>query len=342
MAKIVVNVVSESGGFEAQGVHTAFVDMIEALKERPEVEVLVNSAAKADILHAHTFGPAYWSRRRAYPKRRVMTAHVIPDSFKGSLVGWQLWMPIAQWYLKFAYNSAEVVLAVAPHVKADLQRIGVRSSVGVLTNPVNERRFHVDPALRTQGRRTLGLPDDARVALGVGQVQPRKGVAEFIATAALRPDVEFVWLGGRPFGRLTDSVKALNAKIKAATPNVHFPGTVGLEDMPALYSAADIFFFPSWQENCALAINEAMACGVPLLLKDNPEYPALYGEPNYLRAPDVQGYAAAIGDFFAAPARRRALQAASVEVARRFSVRAYAAYLVRLYAGMMEGKPVAP
>ncbi|MGH7442776.1 MAG: glycosyltransferase family 4 protein, partial [bacterium] len=337
MPRLRVNVISESGGFEAQGVHTAFVDMVEALKARPEVEVLVNSREKTDILHAHTFGPAYWTRRSSHKGRRVMTAHVIPDSFKGSLVLWRLWMPLAKAYLKFAYNSADCVLAVAPHVQADLAGLGVTARIEVLTNPVNGRRFHVDPALRAEGRRILGLAEGERAALSVGQVQPRKGVAEFIETAALCPDLKFLWLGGRPFGRLTDSVKSLDAKIKAATPNVKFLGTVALDAMPALYSAADVFFFPSWQENCALAINEAMACGVPMLLKDNPEYPALYGEGNYLKAPGPQGYAKALGGLFQDPALHARLSAAGLEVAKRFDVTAYADFLVRLYTEMATG-----
>ena len=36
-----------------------------------------------------------------------------------------------------------------------------------------------------------------------------KGIAEFIETAALCPEVTFFWFGGRPFGGLTDAVKAL-------------------------------------------------------------------------------------------------------------------------------------
>jgi 1,2-diacylglycerol-3-alpha-glucose alpha-1,2-galactosyltransferase len=332
MPSIRVNIISESGGFKAQGVHTAFVDMVEALRKRPEVECLINSRKQADILHAHTFGPAYWIRRRAYRGRRVMTAHVIPDSFKGSLVGWRLWMPIAEWYLKVAYNSAEVVLAVAPHVKVELERIGVKSRIEILTNPINGDRFHLDPQRRTQGRAKLGLAPDAKVALCVGQVQPRKGVAEFIDTARLCPEINFLWFGGRPFGGLTDAVRALDAKIAAAPPNVRFPGTVDLEDMPAIYAAADILFFPSWQENCALAINEAMACGLPLLLKDNPEYPPLYGDENYLKADGrAQSYAAELQRFFADPALRADLSRRSLEVAARFSVNRYADFLVKLY-----------
>lgn len=335
MKTIRVNIISESGGFKAQGVHTAFVDMVEALKKRPEVECLVNVPDQGDILHAHTFGPSYWLKRHKYKGHRVMTAHVIPDSFKGSLVGWQLWMPIAEWYLKVAYNSAEVVLAVAPHVKTELERIGVKARIEVLTNPVNVDRFYLDPKLREKGRAKLGLSANHKVALSVGQVQPRKGVAEFIETAKACPDVTFLWFGGRPFGGLTDSVKALDAAIAAAPPNVKFPGTVDLEDMPAIYSASDLLFFPSWQENCALAINEAMACGVPMLLKDNPEYPPLYGAENYLKAKEPAGYAAEIQRFFGDAGLRQDLAQRSVQTASKFSVTNYADFLVRLYQGLL-------
>ena len=339
MPPIRVNIVSESAGFEAQGVHTAFVDMVEALKKRPEVELLVNVPDKGDILHAHTFGPLYWTKRSQYPGRRIMTAHVIPASFKGSLIGWQLWMPMAERYLRFAYNSAAVVLAVAPHVKDDLKRIGVTTRIEVLTNPVNEARFYVDPAFRVEGRKRLGLPDEAKVAISVGQIQPRKGVAEFIETARLCPDVTFVWLGGRPFKGFTADVKGLDAKIAAATPNVRFPGTVALEDMRYYYSAADLFFFfPSWQENCALAINEAMACGIPMLLKDNLEYAPLYGSENYLKASDPQGYAWQIQAFFADAKLRHTLSQASLQVAKGFSVTTYADFLVKLYQELVATK----
>src|SRR6185369_13775498 len=90
---ISVNILSESEGFEAQGVHTAFVDMVAALKTRKDVRVLTNSSERCDLLHAHTFGPRYWMRRGPYKGRRIMTAHVVPGSFIGSLALAKYWAP---------------------------------------------------------------------------------------------------------------------------------------------------------------------------------------------------------------------------------------------------------
>lgn len=331
MSKLSVNILSESEGFEAQGVHTAFVDMVEALRKRDDIDVHVNAKEKCDLLHAHTFGPRYWLRRGPYKGKRLLTAHVVPGSFIGSLALAEYWAPISDWYLKVAYNSADVVLCVAPQVKRDLEKIGVTARMEVLTNPVNESRFFVSAEKRAEGRKLLGLSETDKACLCVGQIQPRKGVAEFLDTAALMPEVKFIWLGGRPFKRLTADFDALNAKMANAPKNALFPGVFKLDQMAALYSASDLFFFPSFQENCALAINEAMACGIPMLLRDNPEYPELYGADTYLKALDAKGYAAEISRFFSDGELRKSLIAKSLESAKNFSVKTFSEKLMQIY-----------
>ena len=334
MKKISVNILSESEGFEAQGVHTAFVDMVEALKARGDVDVFVNSTERCDLLHAHTFGPRYWLRRGPYPGRRLMTAHVVPGSFIGSLALAKYWAPFSDWYLKFSYNSADVVLCVAPQVKRDLEKIGVKTRMEVLTNPVNEARFFVSPEKRAEGRKLLGLGEGEKVCLCVGQIQPRKGVAEFLDTAAALPGVKFVWLGGRPFKRLTADFDALNTRMAHAPKNALFAGVFKLDQMPALYSAADLFFFPSYQENCALAINEAMACGIPMLLRDNPEYAELYGD-SFMKAVDAPGYAGLISQFFDSGELRASYSQKSLLAATKFGVKAFSQRLMEIYSSLL-------
>jgi 1,2-diacylglycerol-3-alpha-glucose alpha-1,2-galactosyltransferase len=333
-APLTVNLLSESEGFEAQGVHTAFVDMVAALKSRKDVNVLTNSREVCSLLHAHTFGPLYWMRRGPYRGRRIMTAHVVPGSFIGSLALAKYWAPISDWYLKFSYNSADLVLCVAPQVKRDLEKIGVSTRMEVLTNPVNGDRFFPSSRARIQGRRLLKLAPKDKVCLCVGQIQPRKGVAEFIEAARRLPEFKFVWLGGRPFKRLTADFDALNQKMAAAPKNVIFAGVFKLDAMASLYNAADLFFFPSYQENCALAINEAMACGIPMLLRDNPEYLELYG-PHYLKAMDASGYATQIRRIFSKPSLRRSYRLKSLRSAKRFSVTAFTEKLVGLYKSLL-------
>jgi len=47
--------------------------------------------------------------------------------------------------------------------------------------------------------------------------------------------------------------------------DIHFPGWISQEDMPAVYSMADLFLYPSNLEAFPIPITEAMACGTPIL-----------------------------------------------------------------------------
>ncbi len=93
-----VHVVSETEFIlKGQGVHTAFVDHVELLKELKEIDVLVNNEGSGDIFHSHTYGPYYFWKGRNYKGRRVFTVHVIPDSIKGSLTNWKFWIYFVRW-----------------------------------------------------------------------------------------------------------------------------------------------------------------------------------------------------------------------------------------------------
>lgn len=330
MKPLRVNVLSESVyGKEGQGVHTAFVDTVAMLKSRPDVEVQVNGREPADVVHAHTFGPLYWLRRHTAP-RRIMSAHVIPESMEGSLVGWRWWQGAFTRYITLAYNSVHAVVAVSPAVARRLREIGVKRRVEVVPNPVDRAAFRSDPALRASGRQMLHLDPSVKVALCVGQIQPRKGVADFAAAAEACPEVKFVWIGGRPFGRLTDSYSDMNRIMEAGPGNLVFAGTFDLTDMPALYCAADLFFFPSFQENCALAIVEAAASGLPLLLRELPEYRELYGD-SFLSATDAAGFIQAIRAFFSLPETHAEWRSRALRMAGQYDSRVICDTLVKLY-----------
>lgn len=102
--------------------------------------------------------------------------------------------------------------------------------------------------------------------------------------AAAVPNAKFVWAGGRPFGALTEGVSRINDRIaEAAGKNIQFTGMLDLDVMPLVYAAADLMLFPSYQENCPLAPEEAAACGMPVVFRDLPEYTSLY-ETEYLKA----------------------------------------------------------
>lgn len=324
-----VNVVSETEFFpKGQGVHSAYVNMVEMLRENG-VEVLINSRFRADVTHSHTIGPlSFYYSLRNHPN--VISAHVIPDSFLGSLVGAKYWYWEAKKYLAFFYNRADLVLAVAPKVKEELIKIGVKKRIEVFPNPINRKVFLENKDLKSKGRLQFGFKKEDRLILGVGQVQPRKGVEDFIATADSLPDYKFLWVGGRPFKKFTAETEKLDHLLKNKPKNLSVIDNLDYQFMPLIYNSADLFFFPSYQENAPMAVIEAASCGLPLIMRSLEEYRLLYPKGSYLTASSqtfVENIKMLTGDEKAYAKAKQASQ----ELAHEFSFQALGPKLINFY-----------
>jgi glycosyltransferase involved in cell wall biosynthesis len=113
-------------------------------------------------------------------------------------------------------------------------------------------------------RARCGLPE--RYVLSVGSLEPGKNRARLLrAVAALRDkgiDCTVV-IVGQPawmYEQDYDLVRELGL-----SGRVIFLGYVPDRDMPALYSGATLFAFPSLYEGFGLPVLEAMACGTPVV-----------------------------------------------------------------------------
>jgi 1,2-diacylglycerol-3-alpha-glucose alpha-1,2-galactosyltransferase len=279
-----IHVISETPFFmKATGVHTAFIEHIELLREKDDIEVVVNDEGTGDVFHGHTYGLYYIWKGRKYKGRRVFTAHVIPDSIKGSLPVWRLFMPFIRLGLRIVYSYADVCIAISPMVEKAIRDSGAKTRIVNIYNPVHIDTWRRTEENRRRGRQRLGLKDNEFVVLGVGQLIGRKGIDDFLDIAQSMPEAKFVWAGGRPFGGLTEGIKRIDERLRNAGVNFIYAGPVELEDMPLIYASADMMLFPSYQENCPLAPIEAAACGMPVIYRDIEEYKSLY-KYQYLKA----------------------------------------------------------
>lgn len=268
---------------KGNGVHTAFVDHLELLNSKDDIEIVVNNKGRGDVFHCHTYGPYYFFKGLGYKNRRVHTVHVIPDSIIGSLPMWPVFMPFVKWYFKQVYSYADVCIAISPRVEEAIKETGAKTEIVRIFNPINIDKWKRTPENRRKGRELLGLNDNEFVVLGVGQLQARKGVEDFIDMAASIPDARFVWAGGRPFKAMTEGIGRIDTRIQTASDNIQFTGMLELEQMPLIYAAADAMLFTSYQENCPLAPIEAAACGMPVIFRNIKEYSKLY-DNTYLKA----------------------------------------------------------
>lgn len=268
-----VRVISESQfSVKGHGVHTAFVEHVNALKSRADVEVLTNAFGRCDITHFHTVGLYSLLHLVGNKSKKVISAHVVPASLVGSLVGAKVWLPLASAYLRWFYNRADVVLAVSDETKRELEQLGVKRPITVVYNTIDTSKYATTAADRITARETLSIPAEAWVVVGAGQVQPRKRVDDFVKVARELPDVRFIWVGGMPFGKLAAENSAMNKLVKSAPQNVTFTGVVEHELVKQYYRAANVFWLPSEQETFGLVVVEAAATGLPVLLRSIDDY----------------------------------------------------------------------
>jgi glycosyltransferase involved in cell wall biosynthesis len=114
--------------------------------------------------------------------------------------------------------------------------------------------------------------------------------------------------------------------------DVRFPGYVADEDLPVLYSLADLFVFPSLYEGFGLPPLEAMACGTPVLASNNSSLPEVLGDAGRLvDAEDVGGLADAMALLLSDTPLRTRLSALGPAQAARFTWEDAASRLLQAY-----------
>ncbi len=114
-------------------------------------------------------------------------------------------------------------------------------------------------------RKNLGISENAKIILGVGYADHRKGIDLFVDIAERTmqewPDLHFVWVGH--FDTSVESkIRALIAKSKF-TKQFHFPGRQADTDL--FYAGADILALTSREDPFPSVIMESFDVGVPVI-----------------------------------------------------------------------------
>jgi glycosyltransferase involved in cell wall biosynthesis len=143
--------------------------------------------------------------------------------------------------------------------------------------------------------------------LYVGTIEPRKNLGRLLqAYTRLRKKKNIrhrlVIAGG--LGWLYHDVLREIEELTADN-EVIFLGRVPDDDLPSLYSLADLFVFPSLYEGFGLPPLEAMACGVPVVCSNSSSLPEVVGDAGVLVSPlDTDALSDAIGELLADPVQR--------------------------------------
>ena len=139
--------------------------------------------------------------------------------------------------------------------------------LAVIPSAVDLERFR--PGLDTSELRTRLHLEGKRIAVFTGRLVPHKGVDVILqALAQLPRDVVLVVIGAGP--RLP-SLVGLSKRLDVID-RVRFCPAVSDEELPRFLALGDVFVFPSQNrlEGFGLAVAEAMAAGLPVVVADMP------------------------------------------------------------------------
>ncbi len=188
-------------------------------------------------------------------------------------------------------------------------------------------------------RATIGIPEDAHLALFVGRLDPQKGVDDLLDAAervmAHRPDWHLALAGDGPERERLLGRIAAHATLR---DRVRWLGR--RDDVPGLLKSADVLVQASHWEGMPNAVLEAMAArrAVVGTAVEGTEDLVVPGETGWLVPPrDSAALEHALGEAAEDPDRCcRYGEAGRLRVEREFSLDAVVAAYERLWAGVLE------
>mgnify|MGYP005832136239 CR=1 FL=1 len=219
---------------------------------------------------------------------------------------------------------AHAVIALSQNTKRDVMQLyGIdESKITVVYGGVNPRFQPASTSEVERVRTRYHLPE--RDILFVGSIEPRKNLKSLLAAfSAVKQQREVIdpvklVIAGKKGWLYADFFQQL--RTSGLDGEVILPGFIADEDLPALYSAADVFVFPSWYEGFGLPVLEAMACGAPVICSNVSSLPEVVGEAALMVAPDdIRGLSQAISRTLTDAALRQELIGRGLRQAAQFT-----------------------
>ena len=232
---------------------------------------------------------------------------------------------------KLAMRSSEHVIAISEAARQD-----AIAAYHLPPNKITAVPLAPDPRFRpqTQGeiervRQKHSLP--AAYALYLGSNKPHKNLERLVQAweIAAQEVPHTLVIAGTWDGRYPRSKELAEQK---QISSIRFLGPVDEADLPALYSSAQLFIFPSLYEGFGLPVIEAMACGTAVTCSHTSSLPEVGGDAAlYFNPLNTEEMAQQIGHLLTDTTLRKELAAKGLIQAQKFSWRNTATTTLQIY-----------
>lgn len=190
------------------------------------------------------------------------------DSTLLDKTGW-IKRQVRRLFLTWVYRHVDMAFFTGQHNRAYFKAYGLNDNQLVLApHAVDNLRFETgsNEERSKEFRASLDIESGDFLVLFAGKMEPKKNPFYLIRLAAAMQNrkVKFLLVGNGP---LEEDLK----KAAKSDERISFLPFQNQSVMPAVYGAANCFLLPSTGpgETWGLAANEAMACGLPVILSSN-------------------------------------------------------------------------
>lgn len=231
-----------------------------------------------------------------------------------------------------ALRAARVIITLSQSARADLVRYF----------GIDPGRIHVTPAaadahFKPQSsqaiaaiREKFGLPE--KYVLYFGSNKPHKNLARLIQACA-QISASLVIAGTLTADHRPPTTQSAVSRQPSAVKFIH---NIDDADLPALYSGATVFAFPSLYEGFGLPPLEAMACGAPVVCSNTSSLPEVVGDAALQVNPkDANDIAVAIARVLDNPGLRDEMKTKSLARAAQFSWERTALETITIYQSLV-------
>lgn len=235
-------------------------------------------------------------------------------------------------------RKANALHAITNMEKHQLNKLGFETPVAVIPNGVKSVAYNSlpDPSELVQRYPKL---KGKRVVLFLGRLHPKKGLdtlaRSFVKVAGYFDDVVLLVVGPNEAGTRENMETILGSR--GLLDKVVFTGLLTGKDKLAAMSCADLFVLPSHSDVLGLAVLEAMAARLPVIITDACEFPeaAANGAGLVVEINDTQVADAIVKLLSDASLRKSMGQQGRKLVDERYTWRASAIAMSKLYTSLV-------
>jgi len=240
---------------------------VNARRYEAAVRRVARDRGPVDVLHGHFYWSAYLPRLG----RRLGLPYVLTEHHTAWQGHWSVPAPtpLGLRRARRLYANAACVVAVCESLRQRLLGFGMQGNFQVIPNPVDTAAFPAPVA---------APPSGAVEVVSVGRLSPAKGfdvlLPAFAEAHQCDPRLRLTVVGD---GGDRGALRELRSRL-GLEQAVNFTGSLSRAEIGALLQRAHLFALASRAENLTVAVIEALASGLPVVVTDVGGHPELVDE----------------------------------------------------------------